>query len=152
MGNKEIYFLQFWCIPLCFGCRIWGEVWGDFFPRCRSGVYWSMWLVWCRGLALWWAIVLRYFGFWSNWCGSRKVLLCRLVLSFAVYLQPPRMCVLSRGSWHLVHVSVDPFFAIFVVNGPPCYLNGVSSSPVAGVGLSVNVVVYTIFHWNIIIT
>ena len=33
------------------------------------------------------------FVFWSSCYSSRKVLLCRLVLSIVVYLQPPRMCV-----------------------------------------------------------
>ena len=33
----------------------------------------------------------------SSWCRSKNVLLWRLVLSFAVCLQPPRMRVLFRG-------------------------------------------------------
>jgi len=33
-----------------------------------------------------------------------KVLLWRLVLSLAVNLQPPSMCVFVSGDWHLVHM------------------------------------------------
>ena len=43
---------------------------------------------------------------------SRKLLLCRLVLSLDVVLHPPRMCVLLRCEWHFVHVSVGPCFLL----------------------------------------
>ncbi len=48
------------------------------------------------------------FVFWSSLCRSRKVLLCLLVLSFAVCLQPPSMWVLFRGDRHFVHMGVGP--------------------------------------------
>ena len=38
------------------------------------------------------------------WFRSLKVLLWRLILSLSVNLQPPRMCVLVTGDWHLVHM------------------------------------------------
>ena len=37
------------------------------------------------------------------WMRSLKVLLWRLILSLAVNVQPPRMCVFVSGDWHLVH-------------------------------------------------
>ena len=48
------------------------------------------------------------FDFCRRWCSSRKVLLCLLVLSIAVWLQPPRRCVLFRGAWHIEQVGVGP--------------------------------------------
>ena len=38
------------------------------------------------------------------WRRSLKVLLWRLILNFAVYFQPPRMCVFVSEDWHLVHM------------------------------------------------
>ena len=35
-------------------------------------------------------------------------MLCRLFLSFAVGLHPPRRCVLFKGDWHLEQVGVGP--------------------------------------------
>ena len=40
----------------------------------------------------------------SSW-RRRKVLLCRFILSLAVDLHPPRMCVLLSGECHFVQVS-----------------------------------------------
>jgi hypothetical protein len=48
------------------------------------------------------------FDFCSNWCNSRKVLLCLLVRSLAVWLHPPRRCVLFMGAWHFEHIGVGP--------------------------------------------
>ena len=48
------------------------------------------------------------FDFCRSWWSSRKVLLCLLVLSFVVWLQPPRRCVLFRGAWHFEQVGVGP--------------------------------------------
>ncbi len=42
--------------------------------------------------------------FCGCWIRSLKVLLWRLILSLAVNLQPPRMCVLVSGDWHFVHM------------------------------------------------
>jgi hypothetical protein len=44
------------------------------------------------------------FDFCRCWSRSLKVLLWRLVLSLAVNLQPPSMCVFVSGDWHLVHM------------------------------------------------
>ena len=43
-------------------------------------------------------------NFCRSWSRSRKVLLWRLVLSLAVNVQPPSMCVFVSGDWHLVHM------------------------------------------------
>ena len=48
----------------------------------------------------------------SSLCRSRKVLLCRLILSLDVVLHPPRMCVLLICEWHFVHVSGGPCFLL----------------------------------------
>ncbi len=44
------------------------------------------------------------FDFRRCWRRSLKVLMCRLILSLAVYLHPPRMCVFVSGDWHLVQM------------------------------------------------
>ena len=44
------------------------------------------------------------FVFCRSWSRSWKVLLWYLVLSLAVNLQPPIMCVFVSGDWHLVHM------------------------------------------------
>jgi hypothetical protein len=44
------------------------------------------------------------FDFCRSWSRSRKVLLWRLILSLAVNLQPPSMCVLVSEDCHLVHM------------------------------------------------
>ena len=44
------------------------------------------------------------FDFCRSWSRSRNVLLLRLILSLAVNLQPPSMCVFVSGDWHLVHM------------------------------------------------
>ena len=44
------------------------------------------------------------FDFCRCWRRSLKVLLWRLILNFAVYLQPLMMCVFVSGDWHLVHM------------------------------------------------
>jgi hypothetical protein len=59
------------------------------------------------------------FVFCSNWCKSRKVLLCLLVLSFAVCLQPPRMWVLFRRDKHFVQVGVGPCFLLHLCTWTP---------------------------------
>ncbi len=43
-------------------------------------------------------------------CRSLNVLLCRCVRNLAVNLHFPRMCVLLRGEWHLVHMREGPNF------------------------------------------
>ena len=48
------------------------------------------------------------FDFCSSWCRSRKVLLCLLVLSLAVWLHLPRRCVLFKGDWHFEQIGVGP--------------------------------------------
>ena len=63
------------------------------------------------------------FVFWSSWCKSRNVLLCRLVLSFTVCIQPPRMWVLFRGDRHFLHMVMGPCFLLHLCTWtPPCYL------------------------------
>ena len=47
------------------------------------------------------------------------MLLCCLVLSFDVVLHPPRMCVLLSGEWHFVHVSVIPYFLLYMCTCTP---------------------------------
>jgi len=44
------------------------------------------------------------FVFCRSWSSSRKVQLWRLVLSLAVNLQAPSMCVFVSGDCHLVHM------------------------------------------------
>ena len=43
------------------------------------------------------------FEFCRSWSRSQDILLWRLILSFAVNLQPPSMCVFVSGEWHLMH-------------------------------------------------
>ncbi len=57
--------------------------------------------------------------FCRSWWRSRKVLLCRLVLSLDVVLHPPRMCVLFSGEWHFVHLSVGPYFLLHLCTCTP---------------------------------
>ena len=59
------------------------------------------------------------FVFCRSLCRSRKVLLCRLVLSLDVVLHPPRMCVLFSGEWHFVQVSVGPCFLLHLCTWTP---------------------------------
>jgi len=59
------------------------------------------------------------FVFWSIWCRSRKVMLCRLALSLAVCLQLPNMYVLFRGDRHFVHVGVGPCFLLHMYAWTP---------------------------------
>ena len=59
------------------------------------------------------------FVLWSIWCRSRKVLLCRLVISFAVCLQPPNICVSFRGDMHFVHVGVGPCILLHMCKWTP---------------------------------
>ena len=47
------------------------------------------------------------------------MLLCLLVLSFAVCLQPPRMWVLFRGDRHFVQVGVGPCFLLRLCTWTP---------------------------------
>ena len=44
---------------------------------------------------------------WRSSCSSLNVLLCLEVLSFALYLHPPRRCVLVSGWLHYLH-SIGP--------------------------------------------
>ena len=50
---------------------------------------------------------------------SRKVLLCRLVISLDVVLHPPRMCVLLSDERHFVHVSLGPWFLLHMCTCTP---------------------------------
>ena len=54
-------------------------------------------------------------------CSSLNVLLCLDVRNLALYLQPPRRCVLVRGWLHLVHI-IGPcelcFFLHLYTRGP----------------------------------
>ncbi len=59
------------------------------------------------------------FDFCSSWWSNRKVLLCRLVLSFAVWLHPPRRCLLFKGDWHLEQVGVGPVLRLHVCTCTP---------------------------------
>ena len=47
------------------------------------------------------------------------MLLCRLVISFAVCLQPPRILVLFRGVRHFAHVGVGPCFLLHLCTWTP---------------------------------
>ncbi len=63
------------------------------------------------------------FSFWRNRCRSRKVLLCLLVLSYMVCLQPLSMWVLFRGDRHFLHMVMGPCFLLHLCTWtPPCYL------------------------------
>ncbi len=44
------------------------------------------------------------FDFCRSWSRSHYVLLWRLIMSLAMNLQPPSMCVFVSGDWHLVHM------------------------------------------------
>ena len=55
----------------------------------------------------------------SSLCRSRKVLLCRFILSLDVDLHPPSKCVLLIGEWHFVHVSVSPCFLLHLCTCTP---------------------------------
>ena len=59
------------------------------------------------------------FDFCSRWWTSRKVLLCLLVLSLTVWLQPPRRCVLFRGAWHFEQVGVGPVLRLHLCTCTP---------------------------------
>ena len=48
--------------------------------------------------------------FCRSWRRSRSVLLWRLILSLAVNLQPPSMCVFVSGDWNLVHMRDELCF------------------------------------------
>ena len=57
------------------------------------------------------------------WRRSLKVLLWRLILSLAVYLHPPRMCVFVSGDWHFganEGRAVFSFASVYMYS--PCYL------------------------------
>jgi hypothetical protein len=105
------------CRPSCFGCGIgwrWGEVVSLISVMC---------LVKCvTGLLPRSSRIMGdrpLFVFWSNWCRSRKLLLCHLVLSFAVCLQPHSMWVLFWGDRHFVHVGVGPCFLLHLCTWTP---------------------------------
>ncbi len=59
------------------------------------------------------------FVFWSIRYRSRKVLLCRLVLSFFVCLQTPRTWVIFRGDRCFVQVGGGPSFLLHLCTWPP---------------------------------
>ena len=59
------------------------------------------------------------FDFCSSWWSNRKVLLCLFVLSIAVYLHPPRRCVLLRGAWHFEQVGVGPVLRLHLCTCTP---------------------------------
>jgi hypothetical protein len=52
--------------------------------------------------------------FCRSWSRSRNVLLWRLVLSLAVNLQPPSMCVFVSGDWHLAQMSNRLCFLLYL--------------------------------------
>jgi hypothetical protein len=52
------------------------------------------------------------FDFHRSWSSSRNVLLWRLVLSLAMYLQPPSMCVFVSEDWHFVHMRDGQCFLL----------------------------------------
>ena len=52
------------------------------------------------------------FDFCRSRSRSRNVLLWCLILSLAVNLQPPRMCVFVSGDWHLVHMKDELCFLL----------------------------------------
>ena len=54
------------------------------------------------------------FDFCRSWWSSRNVMLCVLVLSFAVWMQTPRRCVLFRGAWHLEQVGVGLVLLLYL--------------------------------------
>jgi len=113
------------CRPSCSGCGTgwrWGEVVSSMSVLCL--------LKSLTGLLPRSSPIMGHrppFVFWSIWCRSRKVLLCLLVLSFAVCLQPPIMWVLFRGGRHFAHVGVVPCFLLHLCTWTtPGYLQGVS--------------------------
>ena len=55
------------------------------------------------------------------------MLLWRLVLSLAVNLQPPSMCVFVSGDWHLVHMMRDVL--CFLMHIWMCTPRATSSEP-----------------------
>ena len=59
------------------------------------------------------------FVFRSILCRSRKMLLCLLVLVFAVCLQSTIMWVLFTGDRHFVHVGVGPCFLLYLCTWTP---------------------------------
>ncbi len=61
------------------------------------------------------------------------MLLCRFFLSFAVCLQPPRMCVLFRGDWHFEHVGVGPLFLLHLYTCTPHAISSASRRARKGV-------------------
>ena len=105
------------CRPSCFGCGVgWG--WKEVIS---SGSVFCL-LKFVAGLLPRSSPIMGHrppFVFWSIWYRSRKVLLCRLDLSFAVCLQPPIMWVLSRGDMHFVHVGVGPYFLLHMCTWTP---------------------------------
>ena len=105
------------CSPSSSGCRICGSCGAGssviscgsvvkslvgVFPRSRPIIGHLPPFMVCRSL-------------WS----SRKVMLCRLILSLDVDLHPPRMCVLLSGEWHFEHVSVGPCFLLHMCTCTP---------------------------------
>ncbi len=54
------------------------------------------------------------FDFLRSCSRSRNVLLWRLILSLAVNLQPPRMCVFVSGLMHLVHMRDGLCFLLHI--------------------------------------
>jgi hypothetical protein len=105
------------CRPSCYGCGIgwrWGEVVSSVSVMCLLK---SVISLLPRS-----SPIMGHrppFVFWSIWCRSRKLLLCRLVLSFAVYLQSPGMWVLFRGDRHFAHVGVGPCFLLHLCTWTP---------------------------------
>ena len=53
---------------------------------------------------------LLLLDFGISWRSNGNVLLCRLVMSLAVYRHPQSMCVLVSGDWHLVYLWDGPYF------------------------------------------
>ena len=94
------------CSPSCSGCVMGGRfegvvsfVVGMFFWKSVTG---------CLPRSTPMTGHLPPFDFCRSWWSRRKVLLCLLVRSPAVWLHPPRMCVLFKGDWHFEQLGVGP--------------------------------------------
>ena len=118
------------CRPSCSGCGIdwrWGEVISSVSVLCLLNSVACLLPRSCPIMGQRPPLV-----FWSIWCRSRKVLLCRVVISFVVCLQPPSMWVIFRGigilcKWVGVHV-----FYYTCVRGPPRLPRGSLYTPYMG--------------------
>ncbi len=69
-------------------------------------------------------------------------MLCLLVLSLAVWLQPPRRCVLFRGDWHFEQVGVGPVLRLHLCTYTPHATSSASRRARKGV------VEYACMEWS----